>query len=159
LTGQNNSFVPDFEPLAVNNRRAGVRAKVRQIDVEVVALDTFVVSHALTPAFIKIDVEGFELAVLRGAEALLREHKPALMVEVQADHHAIAALAENLEYVVVDELGALWSPEAPNGNTFWLQRQTHSALITDLNLTTFRTGAHTSTSVHYLNSSKRAVGE
>lgn len=34
------------------------------------------------PAFIKIDVEGHEAEVIRGAETLLRTHHPALLVEV-----------------------------------------------------------------------------
>jgi FkbM family methyltransferase len=33
------------------------------------------------PAIIKIDVEGFELDVLRGAEATIASHRPALLVE------------------------------------------------------------------------------
>ena len=36
--------------------------------------------------FIKIDVEGHEMAVLRGAEALLRESRPALLIEAQDEH-------------------------------------------------------------------------
>ena len=34
--------------------------------------------------FIKIDIEGGELACLRGAESLLRQHRPVLIVEVQS---------------------------------------------------------------------------
>ena len=34
------------------------------------------------PDFLKLDVEGAELAVLRGAEMLLREHQPEIYVEV-----------------------------------------------------------------------------
>lgn len=37
-------------------------------------------------SFIKIDVEGHELAVLRGAEATLRAHRPALLVETENQH-------------------------------------------------------------------------
>jgi len=36
--------------------------------------------------FIKIDVEGHELAVLKGAEKLLRQDKPNLLVEIEERH-------------------------------------------------------------------------
>lgn len=36
----------------------------------------------MSPAFIKIDVEGHEAEVIRGAETLLRTHRPPLLVEV-----------------------------------------------------------------------------
>jgi FkbM family methyltransferase len=35
----------------------------------------------LAPAFIKLDVQGFELQVLIGGEATLRRHRPVLMIE------------------------------------------------------------------------------
>ena len=33
------------------------------------------------PDFIKIDVEGFEMEVLKGMESLLKTHRPALLIE------------------------------------------------------------------------------
>src|SRR5579872_3092207 len=47
--------------------------------VEVVPLDDFNFSRV---GFIKIDVEGYELSVLRGAAALLERDHPNLIVEV-----------------------------------------------------------------------------
>ena len=37
------------------------------------------------PALIKVDVEGLELEVLRGAAATLREHRPTVVVEAHSD--------------------------------------------------------------------------
>ena len=37
------------------------------------------------PSFIKIDVEGAELLVLRGAERLLRRHRPTLVLSTHSD--------------------------------------------------------------------------
>lgn len=37
--------------------------------------------------FVKIDVEGHELAVLQGATRILREHRPVLLIESEARHH------------------------------------------------------------------------
>jgi FkbM family methyltransferase len=51
------------------------------IDVEVSTLDAEL-DHERAPAVIKVDAEGFDAAVLRGGERLLREHHPAIIVEV-----------------------------------------------------------------------------
>ena len=50
-------------------------ADVTTLDDEVATLD-------LIPAIIKIDVEGAELDVLKGAEAVLRAHKPRLFLSL-----------------------------------------------------------------------------
>ena len=49
--------------------------------------------------FIKIDVEGHELAVLRGAEGLLRRCRPALLIEASDEHRpgALASIRSLLE--------------------------------------------------------------
>jgi hypothetical protein len=38
--------------------------------------------------FLKIDVEGMEMAVLQGAENLIRTHRPAIAIEVQDSNEA-----------------------------------------------------------------------
>jgi FkbM family methyltransferase len=60
----------------------------RRIDVPVDTLDRILASRsdARRVAFIKCDVEGHELDVFRGAEATLREHRPAILVECEARH-------------------------------------------------------------------------
>jgi FkbM family methyltransferase len=59
----------------------------RRIDVPVDTLDRILASRSDTRvAFIKCDVEGHELDVFRGAEATLREHHPAILVECEARH-------------------------------------------------------------------------
>jgi FkbM family methyltransferase len=56
--------------------------------VEVTTLDSFFANQDRAPNFLKIDVEGHELAVLEGARHTLESHRPALLVECEARHHA-----------------------------------------------------------------------
>jgi FkbM family methyltransferase len=56
----------------------------RQRTVECVTLDSYCSANRIAPTLIKIDTEGFECEVLRGARRILHECKPALVVEVSA---------------------------------------------------------------------------
>jgi len=53
-------------------------------DVQSTTIDALVQRHGLDPGFIKIDVEGAEHEVLRGAEATLRTHRPIVLSELSA---------------------------------------------------------------------------
>lgn len=55
------------------------------LEVQVRSLDEMIESGELPiPSFIKIDVEGAELLVLRGAERLLRRHRPTLVLSTHS---------------------------------------------------------------------------
>jgi FkbM family methyltransferase len=56
------------------------------------------------PRFVKIDVEGAELGVLRGAERILRDHRPILFIEHggRDDTAEFFALVTGLGYAVYD---------------------------------------------------------
>jgi len=56
------------------------------VRVPTFTLDEFCLTHEI-PTFIKIDVEGAEGAVLRGAAHLLRGHHPMLLVEVHREEY------------------------------------------------------------------------
>ena len=130
LTGQNNSFVPHFEGLEVNARAAGVDPAVRPVEVVVTTLDAH---FPEPPDFIKVDVEGFELEVLTGARRTLAVGSPALMVEVQSHQAELRALAVELGYIVVDELGAPTDlPASWAGNSFWLHPARHAEVLEEL---------------------------
>lgn len=48
--------------------------------------------------FVKIDVEGYELAVLRGARGLIERERPVLMVEIE-QRHLDMPMSEVFRYV------------------------------------------------------------
>jgi FkbM family methyltransferase len=66
-------------------------------DVEVVALDNTALENV---SFIKIDVEGFELEVLKGAIELIKRDKPILYVEDDRPHNSYG-----LRRFIREELG------------------------------------------------------
>jgi FkbM family methyltransferase len=51
-----------------------------QTEVSTVTLDDFVFKWGASPNAIKIDVEGAELSVLKGAREMLSQHRPALLL-------------------------------------------------------------------------------
>jgi len=82
LTGQNSTLVDDYSVFAANREAAFSDEHYRQIEVETVTIDGFIAARGLVPDFIKIDIEGGELAALRGMSECFARHRPLLMVEV-----------------------------------------------------------------------------
>ena len=52
--------------------------------IELISLDDFISSTGVVPQLLKVDVEGHENKVLLGAQKLIRDHKPTIIIE--ADH-------------------------------------------------------------------------
>ena len=55
--------------------------ELKETKVKCVTLDSFCRLHNLSPNLIKIDVEGHEFNVIKGAEATIRRHKPFIVFE------------------------------------------------------------------------------
>jgi FkbM family methyltransferase len=71
-----------------------------EIPVQFSCLDTIAQNIEFDSiGFMKIDVEGHELAVLEGATETIRRHKPLLLIEIEARHHQfpIAEIFSKLE--------------------------------------------------------------
>jgi FkbM family methyltransferase len=90
----------------------------RQRTVDCVTLDSYCSANRIAPTLIKIDTEGFECEVLRGALGLLRECKPAILVEVsgsvenQYELWNMLARQQYRCYSIVQSLGRRY-PERP----------------------------------------------
>lgn len=80
------------------------RRPPRAITVEATSLDVFAEARGLTPALIKIDVEGAEATVIEGGRALLSRSKPIMVMEVlpagggEGPHARAAAQLAELGY-------------------------------------------------------------
>jgi FkbM family methyltransferase len=102
LTGQNNSFIDHYHVLDENAKQAFFHPNVSADSVEVVRLDSFVALGDISPNFIKIDVEGFELEVLLGMEHVLDAHHPLLMIEVTRNKKVLYGLLQKHGYECYD---------------------------------------------------------
>ncbi|MES2565228.1 MAG: FkbM family methyltransferase [Bacteroidota bacterium] len=66
-------------------------------EVKTDTLDNFTKSHKVKPDLIKIDVEGHELAVLKGGENYISQEHPTLIIEIEQRHHKTIAIEEVFE--------------------------------------------------------------
>lgn len=71
-------------------------SKDGDIEVDVIKLDDFFKTHE-APTFIKMDIEGAELAALRGCEDTIRKYKPKLAICV---YHKPEDIFEIPEYIL-----------------------------------------------------------
>jgi hypothetical protein len=69
------------------------------VRVEVSTLDAQLGIHA-APDLVKMDIEGAEVAALRGAAKLLDEHRPTLICELHGTNVAVTELLESHGYDV-----------------------------------------------------------
>jgi FkbM family methyltransferase len=129
LTGQNNTLLQSADSFRSTMSNAFTRAKSRWEEVRVTTLDDYA-RESPRPDLIKIDVEGYEFEVLRGALELLRNQPPLLMVEVSRCHGEIGDLLTSLGYGVFDDdLVDLGQAISTGPNVFFLHRREHRYLI------------------------------
>lgn len=113
---------------------------LRTIKVKLVPLDMLVNSIDRIISFIKIDVEGFELSVLKSAKKTLKRNKPSLLVEVDGDPSEIGSNAESVlkflqsynykPYIFVDKKLKIWEIGEKSVNYFFFN-DSHVKLLID----------------------------
>ncbi|MBS1853105.1 MAG: FkbM family methyltransferase [Acidobacteria bacterium] len=74
----------------------------QQTTVVTVTLD-WLVERFPPPAVLKIDVEGMQHQVLRGAQELLRCHRPVVICEVNSDQNLVTEILHSLHYDLCNE--------------------------------------------------------
>ncbi|MEM6601347.1 MAG: FkbM family methyltransferase [Verrucomicrobiota bacterium] len=88
--------------------------------VKSVTLDTLVEERSINPGFIKIDVEGAEHLVFRGAENVLHKHRPIILSELSdqllnangSSWIEVIRFIESFDYVVVNPLKPATKPKS-----------------------------------------------
>jgi FkbM family methyltransferase len=66
-----------------NKEHAALDKIVGEITIPVTSIDNYIAKHTnVKPGILKIDVEGFEMNVLKGAKITLEKYKPAIIIEI-----------------------------------------------------------------------------
>jgi FkbM family methyltransferase len=103
------------------------------LQVATVTLDAFAEGMP-PPDFIKIDVEGAEASVLRGAAELLRKRRPALFLELHGDDqvhmqwHTCVDQLRSANYEIYDLSGRTINGKLDQFRIYALPRGTHTVL-------------------------------
>lgn len=85
--------------------------------VRVVNLDHFCERNNVVPTFIKIDCEGSEELVLRGAENIIQKYHPFLLFEYSQENADQFGLVMSNTIQLIEEWGYTWSN--PEGTDIW----------------------------------------
>ena len=96
-----NSISEDFihnSDVLRNNKKF---CDFEQTQIDVISLNDFCKGNRIFPDFLKIDVEGHELEVLKGADSVLSNVK-AIALEITMDRPKIEILLEHYGFSIVD---------------------------------------------------------
>jgi FkbM family methyltransferase len=106
ISGQSNLYLPT----QLNGKLSSPSATIVEHDndinfqstekVIITTLDAYCEKHQLIPHFLKVDVEGNELKVFKGAENILKKYRPKILVEIEARHIGKEQVMETIHYLV-----------------------------------------------------------
>jgi FkbM family methyltransferase len=98
-SGQQDLFVPrGHQPGASLNRKAAEGESFEILSVPVVSLDEYFGEHDKV-RLLKIDAEGAEFEILKGAERILRQHAPLLVFECENRHLTCGDVSDVFAYL------------------------------------------------------------
>lgn len=98
-SGTQDLFLPAGHQPGASLQRAAVEAEsFTTLSVPLVSLDDYFDAHDRI-ALLKIDVEGAELGVFKGAERILRQHAPLLVFECENRHLAPSTVGDVFSYL------------------------------------------------------------
>jgi len=118
LGGFMNSLDEGFAQSTDNAGAQHRKLKLQPRRVNTTTLDAYAISHDVWPHFLKIDVEGAELAVLRGASRVLNNAR-SVMIEVTRNQLEIFNLLGSHGFHLSHPKGcAIISPDQMRGNVF-----------------------------------------
>ena len=124
--GFTNSLVNEFVEAsseALSESQKSDESSISKITVEVKTVDSMCELHSVSPNFLKIDVEGAELKVLKGAEKVLKNTN-ALMVEISRNHKEVFELLAAYGFIALDAEGCSLGGKMTEGNknVFFVKR-------------------------------------
>lgn len=118
IGGFMNSLDAEFVRHSDQGRARKRQLQVREHLVPVTRIDDYRAANDLCPAFLKIDVEGAELAALRGAEHTLHSVR-SMMIEVTRDQADVYALLKDHGFDLSTADGqAIHDTTSMHGNIF-----------------------------------------
>jgi FkbM family methyltransferase len=114
-TSGSASFVEEVTKI---NRHYLPETPIRKVEVNIRKVDTLV-KELGPPRLVKIDVEGFELEVLKGATGLLSTARPTLIMEIHPPQLNLSGGSEALLFQLLNRHGYGWEVIDRNPNSLY----------------------------------------
>jgi FkbM family methyltransferase len=108
-----------LEDITRINQHYAPQTPLRKVAVDIRRTDTLVAELEFKPCLAKIDVEGFELEVLKGASTLLSSSRPTLIVEIHPLQLKLSGGSEELLFQFLKEHGYGWEVIDRNPNSIY----------------------------------------
>jgi FkbM family methyltransferase len=100
--GKERGFAEIAKTIENNCGATSLKLSEKRTDIELIALDDFF-SNIPKIDFVKIDVEGFEVEVLKGMKKTISKYKPKIWLEVQKTTFLeVNEILENFGYKILD---------------------------------------------------------